>query len=52
MLIRIESCGECPAKRKPEWQDTMELCFLEDKWLPYDLIIPSWCPLREREVEK
>ena len=62
MLIKIESCGECPcAKRVGEGRE-MDSYFCEAK--SFEVIakhvdrrsdpqgIPSWCPLREMEVSE
>lgn len=51
MLIRIESCGECPAF---EVTGIWNWCKVKGSTLGADkdpTTVPSWCPLRSCEVE-
>ena len=57
MLIRIDSCGECPANGESVM--TVSQCMIykpcvdskQFRWRKAEPnSIPSWCPLREREI--
>jgi hypothetical protein len=47
MLIRIESCEECPAMSA-----TYYAHWCKENYIPSYPEIPSWCPLRKMEVER
>ena len=52
MLIRIESCEECPVRKGYSHYNKPTYCPLKSvrDWCP-DGFVPAWCPLREREVK-
>ena len=49
MLIRIDSCGECPVSTRWEGSQGRVVCCATDKTFGANTL-PKSCPLREREV--
>lgn len=55
MLIKIDNCSECPAKKRDIWfsypDDEVYYCvILNTNFGLVDKGIPEWCPLKKLEV--